>query len=426
MSFDKQLVYFLSRGRDVRQAVARMDVWRVFVVPLIIAVVSLLSLSVFAGQVSAQDVTAPTVTSGSTKYYSDASLSTEITNGTSKSTGDTIYTKVKFSENMGNTNANGSTARPSLWYVINATETQYDIVAHNATLASGDCKAKSASDTSEYACMYTIGSSDIGVFSLRIKTDSSDSSGNSLGAAYNHAHAVVLNPKFEIEASTAVFKLSTLQAGGTAIVSATPKSGVTLQMLFGAVAGDGTNCHSINSGTTGYSADTTPPFFTSHALPANSSGRSLCMHVRRSNSNISQFNISLIKSLAKPTGLTARAGVEQVTLAWTNPSNSSITGYQYRQKAGGGSYGSWTNVPGSSSFTVSHVITGLTTGTQYGFQIRARYTPSPSSGITGSEESPASDGVTATPVSAPAAPTDISPASDTGSSATDKITKELT
>ena len=73
---------------------------------------------------------------------------------------------------------------------------------------------------------------------------------------------------------------------------------------------------------------------------------------------------------AKPTGFTATAGDEEVTLSWTDPKNSDITKYQYRQKAGSNSYGPWTDISNSAA-AVTHTITGLTNGTAYTFQVRA-------------------------------------------------------
>ena len=73
---------------------------------------------------------------------------------------------------------------------------------------------------------------------------------------------------------------------------------------------------------------------------------------------------------AKPAGFTAAAGDEEVTLSWTDPKNSDITGYQFRQKAGSNSYGPWTDISNSAA-AVTHTITGLTNGTAYTFQVRA-------------------------------------------------------
>ena len=74
---------------------------------------------------------------------------------------------------------------------------------------------------------------------------------------------------------------------------------------------------------------------------------------------------------AKPTGFTATAGDRQVILSWTDPKNSDITKYQYRQKEGSDSYGSWTDIAGSGATTVTHTVSRLTNGTAYTFQVRA-------------------------------------------------------
>ena len=72
-----------------------------------------------------------------------------------------------------------------------------------------------------------------------------------------------------------------------------------------------------------------------------------------------------------PTGLSASAGDRRVTLRWTAPSRdggSAITGYEYRYREEGGSYGGWRAASSSTSATV----TGLDSGTTYEFQVRAR------------------------------------------------------
>ena len=76
-----------------------------------------------------------------------------------------------------------------------------------------------------------------------------------------------------------------------------------------------------------------------------------------------------------PTGLAAAAGDTEVTLSWDNPSNSTITKYQLRHKAGtsfsDGDDSLWTDIAGSGAGTTSHTVSGLTNGTQYAFEIRA-------------------------------------------------------
>ena len=73
----------------------------------------------------------------------------------------------------------------------------------------------------------------------------------------------------------------------------------------------------------------------------------------------------------KPAGLTATAGDTQVTLAWTDPEDSSITGWQLRQRKGRGSWGEWTDIADSDAETTSHTVTGLDNDTEYGFRLRA-------------------------------------------------------
>ena len=73
----------------------------------------------------------------------------------------------------------------------------------------------------------------------------------------------------------------------------------------------------------------------------------------------------------KPTGFMATAGDGEVTLSWNDPSRSTITWWQYRQKEGSGSYGSFMRIPGSTATTTSYTVTGLTNGTTYTFQVGA-------------------------------------------------------
>ena len=108
-----------------------------------------------------------------------------------------------------------------------------------------------------------------------------------------------------------------------------------------------------------------------------------------------------------PTGLSAMAGDTQVALSWTAGGNggSAITKHQYRQKAGGGSYGSWTDIATSAAGetnATSYTVTGLTNGTAYTFQVRA---------VNAVGDGAASGEASATPMAAataPLAPTGLS------------------
>ena len=65
--------------------------------------------------------------------------------------------------------------------------------------------------------------------------------------------------------------------------------------------------------------------------------------------------------------LRARAGDNgAVELMWSHAGRQRVTGYQYKQ-----GNGAWTAVPDSHVDTTSHVVTGLTNGTSYTFQVRA-------------------------------------------------------
>ncbi len=72
-----------------------------------------------------------------------------------------------------------------------------------------------------------------------------------------------------------------------------------------------------------------------------------------------------------PTGLTAAAGNASVTLAWDDPSNSTITGYEYQTRWTGVGWQDWVAIPNSGASTTSHAVTGLTNGTEYRFKVRA-------------------------------------------------------
>ena len=109
---------------------------------------------------------------------------------------------------------------------------------------------------------------------------------------------------------------------------------------------------------------------------------------------------------AAPTGLTATATGVSIALSWTDPSDSSITSYEIRTKAGTAAYGSWATISGSTATTTSHTLSSLSSGTLYTAQIRA---------VNSGGEGPASTAVTAN--TRPAALTGVS-ATATGTTVT--------
>ena len=98
---------------------------------------------------------------------------------------------------------------------------------------------------------------------------------------------------------------------------------------------------------------------------------------------------------AKPTGFSATAKDASAILSWTDPSDSSITKWQYTTDGGT----TWTDIPNSGASTTSYTKTALTNGTAYTFKIRA---------VNASGDGAESDAKTATPEAAPAKPTGFS------------------
>ena len=84
-----------------------------------------------------------------------------------------------------------------------------------------------------------------------------------------------------------------------------------------------------------------------------------------------------------PVGLRTTAANSQVTLNWTaavtsggvaagqNDGFSAITGYEIRQKTGDADYAPWAIIIGSGATTATHIVTGLTNGVAYRFEVRA-------------------------------------------------------
>ena len=103
---------------------------------------------------------------------------------------------------------------------------------------------------------------------------------------------------------------------------------------------------------------------------------------------------------AAPTGLKAKHGDTQATLTWDDPSDNTITSYQWQQKQGTAAFGNTcSTIPDSASSGAnsrSYTLINLTNGIEHTFRIRAR---------NGGVASPASNEATATPQYVPAAPT---------------------
>ena len=89
------------------------------------------------------------------------------------------------------------------------------------------------------------------------------------------------------------------------------------------------------------------------------------------------FATSALQVPAAPAGLSAAAGDASVTLAWSDPSDPSITGYEYQvnhndtDTGNPTGWGSWEAIEGAGADTSSHTVSGLTNGREYRFRLRA-------------------------------------------------------
>ena len=134
---------------------------------------------------------------------------------------------------------------------------------------------------------------------------------------------------------------------------------------------------------------------TSHTVTGLTNGKTYGFRIRavntagRSGAPSAEIRVTLRQAPSKPTGVTATPGNGQVTLAWNNPDNATITKWQVQRKEGSGSYGAWRDIPNSTASTTSHTVTGLTNGVAYSFRIRA---------VNAAGNGAPSDEVTATPI----------------------------
>ena len=181
---------------------------------------------------------------------------------------------------------------------------------------------------------------------------------------------------------------------------------------------------------------------TSHTFTGLTPGREYRYHVRAVNSggpsagapNAAPWFVSASPSApppkppAAPAGLSASGGVQSVTLSWNNPSDSSITGYEYNVNHNDTSTGNlsgwsrWTAIPGSGASTTSHTLTGLTPGREYRYHVRAVNSAGPGTGAPNAapwfvSASPSAPKPKPTPTPTPA-PKPNPPAAPTGLTAT--------
>ena len=75
---------------------------------------------------------------------------------------------------------------------------------------------------------------------------------------------------------------------------------------------------------------------------------------------------------APRTLIASTAGDGGVTLSWSDPADSTLTGYQYRHRntSDAGWNPDWTTIQGSNADTTSHTLTGLRKNLRHTFEVR--------------------------------------------------------
>ena len=113
---------------------------------------------------------------------------------------------------------------------------------------------------------------------------------------------------------------------------------------------------------------------TSHEITGLTNGTRYTLEVRAENAAGAGAAARLTAAPGAPRvpeDLVWTQGQGSVTLAWTDPDNAAITGYQIRYRDGDEWNPDWTAIPSSGATTTSHTVAGLTNVTSYTFEVRA-------------------------------------------------------
>ena len=314
--------------------------------------------SAATGPVTSTDTTAPTVTS----------ITRQSTNSGGATNANSLVWRVTFSEAVQNVDATDfdvtgtgiGSPTVAVAAVTNTGGASYDVTASggnlaelNATVTLGFDSAQNIQDTSSNALTTTLPDGVANTY----KVDNTAPTISTSSFPSNWGDG----------ARTVTITFSEVVTGfASADVTVT---GATTSVFASAQAG--------RSWLIGISPATTNGTPVTLAIAANAASDAA------GNSNAA-FSISAdyTRTLEAPATFTATAGDTQVTLNWGAPSDSAgtaaLTKYQYRYKVSSASnWGSWTDVGDSgddgsdATDETSVVVTGLTNGTAYSFELRA-------------------------------------------------------
>lgn len=132
--------------------------------------------------------TAPSVEEVS--YYKDWQLKQSLT-GDSIKIGDTIYTKIVFSEEVQYTVSDGDDARPELYYRVGEQVVRHNIVplgSWGKHFVSGDTKP--IKTQAVYVGKYVVQPSDRGLFTVVVGKNTADKEGNQIAEEYTHERSL--------------------------------------------------------------------------------------------------------------------------------------------------------------------------------------------------------------------------------------------
>ncbi len=201
--------------------------------------------------------------------------------------------------------------------------------------------------------------------------------------------------------------------GTASIVSATPASTPAAPTNLSATPGDGqveltwddpsddtiTKYQYSTDGGTGFNdIDNSDQDTTTYTIADLANGTTYTLAVRAVNATgdgtASIVSATPASTPATPTNLSATPGDGQVELTWDDPSDDTITKYQYSTDGGTG----FNDIDNSDQDTTAYTIADLTNGTTYTLAVRA---------VNATGDGTASI-VSATPASTPATPTNLS------------------